>query len=243
MIISNMTTTTTLVLGGTGATGRRLLEQLIAANQNVRAIVRSKERLHEMVPANDLLTVTEANLWDMEDKDFQECMKDCDAVVSCLGHTIDFQGIYRDPPFVSGTLRRVCGAISKPTKVILMGSEAVPNPDGKDPPRTCPERSVINVVRTLLPPHRDNEEAAEYISHEIGTNDTNIQWVVVRPADLIDGDVSSYTTKERPEGSLFGGASTTRANVAHFMKDLIMNDSKWKEWLYKMPWPVDDAKN
>eukprot|EP00558_Chaetoceros_sp_UNC1202_P004561 CAMPEP_0197235738 /NCGR_PEP_ID=MMETSP1429-20130617/3095_1 /TAXON_ID=49237 /ORGANISM="Chaetoceros sp., Strain UNC1202" /LENGTH=229 /DNA_ID=CAMNT_0042694405 /DNA_START=88 /DNA_END=774 /DNA_ORIENTATION=+ len=226
---------TTLVLGGTGATGMRLVEQLIDANQNVRTIVRSKERLHQMIPANDLLTVTEASLVDMEDADFERCMKDCDAVVSCLGHNLTFKGMYRDPLFVSGVLKRACETIgkiqpSKPTKVILMGSDGVANPDGKDPQRKSSERCIISVVRALVPPHRDNEAAVSYLSDDIGTDDKNIQWVVVRPTDLIQGDVSSYTTNERPECGLFGDGVTTRANVAHFMKDLIMDESKWKEW-------------
>ena len=64
--------TTTLVLGGMDNTGRRLIEQLLLAqNQNVRAIVRSKERFHELIPANNpRLKVIEGVVLEMQDAEF-----------------------------------------------------------------------------------------------------------------------------------------------------------------------------
>ena len=41
----SMTTTTTLVVGCTGATGKHVVLQLLQQKQHVRAIARSKERL------------------------------------------------------------------------------------------------------------------------------------------------------------------------------------------------------
>ena len=54
------TATTTLILGASGMTGRRLVEQLLAEKQNVKAIVRSKERFKEIIPDNEKLLVIES---------------------------------------------------------------------------------------------------------------------------------------------------------------------------------------
>lgn len=261
--------TTTLVLGGTGNTGRRLIEQLLLAqNQNVRAIVRSKERFHELIPANNpRLKVIEGVVLEMQDAEFEDAVTGCDAVVSCLGHNMDFKGIFGKPrELVTDSIKRVCKTIQKNydvsgtsassgthktahTKVILMGSNGVANPNGMDDIRPRKERALISFIRFALPPHKDNEMAAAFLSKDVGAGDGNdndngttkggIEWVVVRPDDLVEGDVSEYTVYEKPQAGLFGGGQTTRANVAHFMKDLITKTDTWKKWVYQMPVPTN----
>jgi uncharacterized protein YbjT (DUF2867 family) len=58
---------TVLLVGGTGRTGRRVLEQLLSRDVNVRAIVRSAERLPSGVAKNPRLTVVEADLLSLSD--------------------------------------------------------------------------------------------------------------------------------------------------------------------------------
>jgi nucleoside-diphosphate-sugar epimerase len=238
---------TTLVLGGSGATGRELVKQLLESNHEVRTIVRSKETFHQVVPPNDdLLKVTEANVLSMDDESFLSCIEGCDAVGICLGHNVTFKGIYGKPRYlVRDALARVCKAIEtlKPTKkmkVVLMGSIGVDNPDGSDPKRAFRDRLILSMVRALIPPHRDNEAAAAYLSEFIGQDNPYIDWVVVRPDDLLDGPVSEYIVEEKihTEG-LFGARATTRSNVAHFMADLIGNKELFQKWLYKMPVPTN----
>jgi nucleoside-diphosphate-sugar epimerase len=53
---------TVLLVGGTGRTGRRVLEQLLSREVNVHAIVRSAGRLPAGVATNPRLTVVEADL-------------------------------------------------------------------------------------------------------------------------------------------------------------------------------------
>jgi nucleoside-diphosphate-sugar epimerase len=238
--------TTTLILGGTGNTGRRLIELLLLDQQHVRAIVRSKERFHEIIPQNDCLQVIEADVLDMEDGDFENCVQGCDCIVSCLGHNMTFKGMYGQPRrLVTDAIKRSCGAIkktqpTKPVKIILMGSNGVANPDGMDDVRPSGERALLSVIRALVPPHSDNEKAAAFLSNEIGVDDANIEWVVVRPDELIEGVVSKYDVFAKPQQGLFGGGQTTRSNVAHFMGDLIMKDEIWNKWLYQMPVPMNE---
>lgn len=244
-----MTKTTTLVLGGTGATGKHLITQLLEKGHKVRAIVRSKERLLEAISStttnlenNDDLSITEASILEMKDEEIERCVNGCDVIVSCLGHNMSLKGIFWKPyRLVEDALKRVCEVAkkvnpAKTTKVILMGSNGVANPDKSEDLRPKNERIILGIIRALVPPHSDNEAAADYLSITIGKDDANIKWVVVRPDDLIDGEVSEYVLIEKYDGlSLFGGGQTTRSNVAAFMSELIMNDQVWNKWLFQMP--------
>ena len=233
--------------------------QLLQQKQNVHAIVRSKQRLldslNEIEPKSssqfaNQLEVTEASLLDLSDEEMKKATNNCNAVVSCLGHNLTFQGIFAKPRrLVSDATRRLCEAIeanydSKPdsekkdiqkTKFILMGTVAVPNPGGGDDKRSLGERFVQFLLRYLLPPHRDNELAAEYIMTK--TKNPHLEWTVVRPTDLVDGSPSKYELFDKPQDSLFGGDRVaTRSNVAKSMVDMIIADKLWEEWKFK--WPV-----
>ncbi len=241
-------TTTTLVLGGTGATGQLLIRQLIEKDQNVKTIVRSKDKLlNECLGDvacninNDKLTVIEGAILKMSDDEVKSYIDGCDAVVSCLGHNLTMKGMYGKPrKLVKDSLQKICDVVkqlnsTKIPKIILMGSDGVANPDGSDDVRSIGDRIILSILRVLLPPHVDNEAAAEYLSQTIGTGNPKLQWVVVRPSDLIDADVSGYDLLSKPSGSLFGSAETSRANVAAFMSKLILEEDDWEKWLFQFP--------
>jgi uncharacterized protein YbjT (DUF2867 family) len=78
---------TTLVVGASGATGRLLVEQLLRQGQNVRAIVRSPEKLSELLRNHDHIAVIHASVLDLSDSEMAQHVKGCDAVASCLGPT------------------------------------------------------------------------------------------------------------------------------------------------------------
>lgn len=248
--------TKTLVVGSTGATGKHVVLQLLQQSQNVHAIARSKQRLldllEEIEPKSSSLyekqlEVTEASILDLSDDELKKATQDVDAVVSCLGHNLTFRGIYGKPrKLVTDATKRLFSAMEsnlraenekKKPKFILMGTEGVPNPAGGDDPRSRMERSVIFMLRYLIPPHADNETAAAFIHSK---RDGDIEWTVIRPTDLIDGSVTKYELFDKPQGSLFGGEDkATRANVAKSMVDMILTNSLWEEWKFKMPYVQD----
>ncbi|KAL7482809.1 hypothetical protein ACHAW6_008474 [Cyclotella cf. meneghiniana] len=253
-----MLTTTTLVVGATGATGKHVVLQLLQQSQNVHAIVRSKQRLYDLLDEIDpdssikfekQLKVSEASVLDLSDDELKKATKDIDAVVSCLGHNLTVKGLWGKPrKLVTDATRRLIEAIEanqaerdgncNKTKFILMGTEGVPNPAGGDDPRTRLESSVIFALRYLIPPHSDNETAAQYIHTKMGN--PRLEWTVIRPTDLIDGAASKYGLFPKPQGSLFGGEDkATRANVAKSMVDMILTEKLWEEWKYKMPYIQD----
>ncbi len=99
------------------------------------------------------------------------------------------------------------------------------------------EKIVIGLIRLLLPPHRDNEQAADFLRTDIGQNNRIIEWVAVRPDNLIDEKkVSKYEVHTSPiRSAIFNAGQTSRINVGHFMADLITNDKTWNKWKGQMP--------
>jgi hypothetical protein len=99
------------------------------------------------------------------------------------------------------------------------------------------QRCVIGLLRLLLPPHVDNERAADYLRTRIGQNDGTIEWAAVRPDNLINEDeVTEYEVHPSPTRSaIFNAGSTSRINVAHFMAHLITEYDVWNKWKGQMP--------
>ena len=170
---------------------------------------------------------------------FRSHVEGCSAVVSCLGHNLNVRGIWRDPALCTQATKMVCAAaesVKRPVKFVLHSSAGCDNPDGGDPKRGLGERLVISLLRFLIPPHPDNEGAANFL----GTRAPGlVEWCVVRPDDLIHGEVSEYRLSETLLNGLFDAKTTTRRNVADFMCRLVTDEQCWREWRGKMPMIVD----
>ena len=229
-----------LVVGATGMTGRCLVEQLLGKNYKVRIIVRSSHKLPADIVENPNTMTIEASVLDLTDEEVTEHVKDCDAVVSCLGHVMDFKGIFGEPKkLCTDATRNLCNSLEKhnlpkPTKFILMNTVGVQNPDLEEK-RNWVERGLLTLLRHTLPPHRDNETAAEYLHNTVGKENKNIEWCCVRPDSLINAEVSPYDISESPTTGILSGHPTARSNVAHFMTELIENEELWSTWKFRMP--------
>jgi len=221
-------------------TGRRLVEQLLGKNYKVRIIVRSSHKLPADIVENPNTTTIEASVLDLTDEEVTEHVKDCDAVVSCLGHVMDFKGIFGEPKkLCTDATRNLCNSLEKhslpkPTKFILMNTVGVQNPDLEEK-RNWFERGLLTLLHHTLPPHRDNETAAEYLHKTVGKENKSIEWCCVRPDSLINAEVSPYDITESPTTGIINGRPTARSNVAHFMTDLIENEELWNTWKFRMP--------
>jgi len=162
--------------------------------------------------------------------------------------------------FIRDAVEKITASMPSGCRFVLMSSVAVTHPDGvTDPKRTLTERSVLFLLRHLLPAHRDNELSAAYLQHngdqkqqqeQQNTQPAPFDWCAVRPGELIDreeGEGSSKINNEEeeentdgydvfdrvPAGSLFGGDSAfaiTRYDVADFMVRLAtMEQNTWNE--------------
>lgn len=231
---------TTLVVGATGMTGRSLIEQLLDKGHAVRVVVRSPQKFSANVLEHPNLTVTSASILDLTDEELSDQVKDCDAVVSCLGHVMDFKGMFGHPrKLCTDATKRLCTAIeqynpTEPIKFVLMNTVGVQNPNCNEK-RSLIERAMLALLHRTLPPHNDNETAAEYLYRIVGTDNDHVEWCSVRPDSLINAQVSSYEINESPTTGIFTGRPTSRANVAHFMIELIDNTELWTKWKFRMP--------
>ena len=233
---------TALVVGASGATGRLLVEQLLNRGQQVKIIVRSNNNLPDAVIDHDRLTVIQASVLDLSDAEMAQHVSGCDAVASCLGHNMSFKGIYGQPRrLVTNATRRLCSAIrvskvDTPVRFVLMNTAGNRNRDLPEP-ISFGQKIVIGLLRLLLPPHVDNEQAADYLRSIVGQNNSAIEWAAVRPDGLIDeSEVSEYEIHPSPiRSAIFDAGKTSRINVAHFMAELITDDQTWNQWKGQMP--------
>lgn len=233
-------TPTVLVLGGTGRTGRRVLGELLRRGCAVRAIVRSTTTLGDVVN-HPALTLVNGSVLSLGAHELRQVVRGCNAVVSCLGHTISFKGIL-GPPYglVSGAARRVCAAIranrpAAPVRLIVMCSVSVNHPGQSESRRSAFERLFLALLCVVLPPAGDNQRAANFLHRRVGTADPFIEWVGVRPDTLREGEISEYTLHKHLVSGVFNPASTRMANVAHFMADLATDGAIWSHWKGKFP--------
>ncbi|MCB0281873.1 MAG: NAD(P)H-binding protein [Calditrichaeota bacterium] len=231
-----------LIVGASGATGRLLLDQLLNLGHKVKIIVRSTHNISKTILKNENLIVVEGSILELTNEKLVESVNGCDAVVSCLGHTPNMKGIYGQPrKLVMETTRRLCNAVkankpAKKIKYVLMNTAGNSNRDVSEK-ISFGQKIVISLLRLVLPPHVDNENAADYLRTEISQNDNSIQWVVVRPDDLInESEVTEYNLYPSPiRSAIFDPGKTSRINVAHFMGQLVADNDLWNKWQGQMP--------
>lgn len=242
-----------LILGATGRTGGRVLTQLLERGLPVLAIVRSANRLPPGSAGNPLLDVVEANLLTLPPEVLDEHLAGCQTVISCLGHTIDVRGILGPPhDLVRAAMELVREAVAarRPTlvgagepaaavRLILMSSVSVNQPGRADTLRGGGERAYLRALRAILPPARDNQRAADLLVHEVGPTDGRLEWVIVRPDSLTEGDIADYQVHESLVSSLFRPDSTRMSQVAHFMCELATDPETWNRWRSRMPVIID----
>lgn len=171
---------TILVVGASGATGRLLVQHLLDRGQDVKIIVRSPEKLPETLKHHDHLSVIQANISELNDAEMAQYVKGCAAVASCLGHNLSLKGIFGRPRrLVTDATRRLCTAIKankpeKPTRFVLMNTAGNSNRDLNEP-ISMGEKYVIGLIRILIPPQADNEDAADYLRVNLGQDDEMIE--------------------------------------------------------------------
>lgn len=233
---------TVLVIGASGATGQYVLSQLLEKGEQVKAIIRPTSPSVESLKNHDNLGLIVANISEISTSELKQHLMGCTAVVSCLGHTMSFKGIYGQPRrLVTDTIRHVCQAIEAnapmtPLKLVLMNTTGNRNRDLNEP-ISLAQHLVIGLLRLLLPPHVDNEEAADFLRRHMGQHHKHIEWVAVRPDGLIDeNEVTEYQLYRSPtKSAIFDAGQTSRINVGHFMAELVTRDSLWRQWKGKMP--------
>lgn len=233
---------TILVAGATGATGQLLVKQLLEEGHTVKAIVRSEEKLKKLSEQYDSLVLINGTVLDMSSEELAEYVNTCDAICSCLGHNLNWKGIFGKPRrLVANSVHKLCEAVvsNQPKELVrfvLMNTNGNMNRDLEEN-YSSKDKMVISILRVILPPHVDNEEAADYLRTQIGKKNQYIEWVAVRPDNLIDEElVSKYQLNPSPvHGVIFDSGQTSRINVANFMARLCYDVGLFEQWKGQMP--------
>ncbi|KAJ3053568.1 hypothetical protein HK097_003945 [Rhizophlyctis rosea] len=243
-----------LLVGGTGSVGQKVLEELLNRNVEVRAVVRSTASLSPEIKSNPKLELITASLLKLSDEKLQGHVKDCDVVISTLGHRVNWKGIpllgVWMPPYSLVTLAttRLCTAIQHlplphSTKFIQLSTVGIANPSGTDTHvPTTKERLITSIVKPLTPPWKDSASAAAYLANTIGTENRFIEWVAVRPDALVDDTCDEYEVYDSVRHAFYEAEVVGRKNIARFIAELCVNEGVWERWKGKMPVIIDKVQ-
>lgn len=230
-----------LLLGASGATGRLVVRQLLKREINTRVVIRINAELPAETEDNPLLDIVRGSINEFTNLELGNLLEDCDAVISCLGHNTTFKGMFGNPRYlvfdaVQGISEAAKKGGNKKVKLILMSTTAYTN-RSRGEINSTGEKLILSLLNLILPPHRDNVSAANYLINEIGQDDEKIEWVAVRPDTLVDAEnESAYDLYESSIRSpVFNAGTTSRINVSHFMAELLTNEQLWEKWRYKTP--------
>lgn len=229
----------TLVLGASGATGKLVVSQLLERNISARIVIRESATIPDKIIEDKNIEIVKGNIDSFSTGKLRDFMVDCDSIVCCLGHNISFKGIFGQPhKLVLNAVKKITAAIASydaAKKFILMSTTAYTNKNQGEK-NTFGEKLVFSLLEIVLPPHKDNILAGDHLVYEVGASE-KIEWIAVRPDSLFDEESKSeYEIHEKKMRSpIFNAGKTSRINVGHFMVELLVNDSLWKDWKYKTP--------
>jgi len=199
------------IFAATGGIGRQLLEQAVAANHDVTAVVRNPGKLSRQVR-----TVT-ADLAGPDPAALETAVAGADAVLSGLGPRSNAEaGVASQGTRAIVTVMRATG-----TRRVVVVSAApvgtVPSPGRPNPPRHDPGDGFLMrhfaapVTKAALRKTYADLALMEEILRESG-----LDWTVIRPPRLTNKPLTgSYRTASGQ--NLRRGLFISRANVAHLM--------------------------
>ena len=200
--------TRVLIVGATGGTGRQLVTQALECGYAVTAFVRDPSRLQVDHPQ---LTVIQGDVLDYGS--VEAAMRGQEAVLSALGHKRFFY-----PTRI----------LSKGTRNILRAMEA------HSVPRLVCETSLgigdsvgrmgllftFFVIPVILPFYFWDKTRQERMIAR-----SNVEWVIVRPGMLTNGNMRGRYRHGRHVGGFFWTVRISRADVADFMLSQIVSDT------------------
>jgi putative NADH-flavin reductase len=183
------------VIGATGRTGRKIVEQALARGHHVTAFVRSPGSI---ALKNEKLTVLKGSATD--ENQLFDAIQNHDAVLSALGPRKPFKpsSLLRDSPLATTRAMNRSGL-----KRLLVLSAAAHFPG-------LPNRIVSFILRN----HMHDSLRMEEIVRTSG-----LDWTIARPPRLTEEDYATYRSREDAAPRM--GFSLSRIAVAAFMLDAI----------------------
>ena len=232
-----------LVVGATGETGKHLMQTLLNQGHSVTALVRNRQKLPDMPQTRGLLRVIEQDVTSLSKRDLVSLLSDVDGVGICLGYALSFKGVFKQPKlWLTKFVRQLSQAASEvpsPVKIVLMNTSGNIYTNHGDKVSLI-GRIVLTALYYLLPPHKDNVEAAKALLNH--SQDTYSNACVVRPGSLTDlPEVTQYNTRRiNDRCPITGDGKVSRINVADFMAKLLCHNETWDLWENSHPLIYND---
>lgn len=199
-----------LVIGATGGTGRHLVAQALERGYEVTAFVRDRGRLEMDHPR---LAVAHGNV--LEPASVEAAVRGQDAVVCALGHRRYF------PPtrILSDGTRNILRAMEENgvRRFICGTSLGIGDSAGR-----MGLYYTLFVIPVVLPFYFWDKTRQEGV---IAASD--VEWVIVRPGSLTDGERRGASRHGPDVGSFLRTVRISRADVAAFMLDQVAPNARY----------------
>jgi uncharacterized protein YbjT (DUF2867 family) len=190
-----------LVLGATGATGKLVVDQALAAGHYVRALVRSPEKLAGSHPGLDVVTGQAT-----DPTDVGRAMSGLDAVISTLGAA-------KGSVITDATRAIITGAkASGARRVVVLSSFAVARDRLSGPARAISGLAMGAMVK--------DKAAAEDLLRA-----SNLDWTIVHSVRLTNGPATGRAEVVPDSAALRMSQTISRADVAAWLIAAVTDES------------------
>jgi putative NADH-flavin reductase len=192
--------TRVLIVGATGGTGRQLVAQALERGHSVTAFARDPSKLHVQHPQ---LTILQGDVLDYAS--VETAVRGHDAVLSALGHKRFF---YPTRILSEGT-RNIVRAMEAHTvpRFVCETALGIGNSAGR-----MGLYYTLFVVPVILPFYFWDKARQERLIAS-----SSLEWVIVRPGALTNGEKRGSVRHGRRVGSFLRTVRISRADVADFM--------------------------
>ncbi|RZU72550.1 putative NADH-flavin reductase [Micromonospora kangleipakensis] len=204
------------IVGASGGIGRHLVDQAVAAGDDVTAVVRDPGKL-----AGAPVRVVAADLATADPTALRGAVEGADAVLSGLGPRSSADAGIATRGTRALLAAMTAGGVRRIVVVSAAPVGTVPTPGRPHPPRRDPGDGPL--MRYLLGPAIRRvlrRHYADLALMEEVLRDSGLDWTVVRPPRLTDRPLTgAYRTAYGR--NVRGGLTVSRADVAHAMRHLL----------------------
>lgn len=197
-----------LIVGATGGTGRQLVAQALEHGHEVTALVRDPSRLQVVHPR---LTVLQGDV--LDEHSVEAAMRGQEAVLSALGHKRYF---YPTRILSEGTRNILrCMETHGVPRLVCETSLGIGDSAGR-----MGLYYTLFVIPVILPFYFWDKTRQE---RTIAAS--NVEWVIVRPGVLTNGEKRGRVRHGHRVGSFLLTVRISRADVADFMLNQLASDT------------------
>ena len=189
-----------LIIGGTGGTGRELINQALDSGHQVTALIRNPNKLKIVHPN---LKVIQGNVLDIDK--VQEVVEGQEAVLSALGH----KRFFIKTTILSEGIRNIIAAMEKHGVKRLICITSLGINDSRFKLGLYYTLFVIPVIVFFY--FRDKKKQEKLIKS------SKLNWTIVRPGQLTYGKKRGVYKHGPNTGNYILTKMISRADVAHFM--------------------------